>query len=137
MKKDVFPARLIVDVLLSGPRLDLIEATLTPLVLTAMLSQFAASVADAIAGTGGIREVVGTKVSKATCYAIIGGLAIALTWGTNTYQILALASRAFAFYYFLQVLIALMLAKSLPNKVLFGALVVLLAFVTVCAVPVH
>jgi hypothetical protein len=34
-------------------------------------------------------------------YIMVGGGAIALTWSANTFEIIALASRAFAFYYLL------------------------------------
>ncbi len=66
---------------------------------------------------------------------VVGGGAIALSWSANTLEILALASRAFAFYYLLQCLVAISVSKSLPQKIAIGAIAAVLGFITIFAVP--
>lgn len=106
-----------------------------PLVLAASLSQFSAAVADTLAAGGNIEEVTQHKLSIKKVYWLIGLSAIVLTWSADTYQILALASRAFAFYYLLQCLVALSLAKTNLQKISFSLLALILAFITAFAVP--
>ena len=52
-----------------------------------------------------------------------------------TLTILALASKAFAFYYLLQCLIAITIAKSVLQRGFFTAIAAILAFITLFAVP--
>lgn len=107
-----------------------------PLVLVAIFSQFSAAVADAIGGSGSLVEVSRRALPKRATYLIICLSAIALCWATTTFAILALASRAFAFYYFVQCLIAIAVSQSAVHKTLFGLVALVLAFVTVFAAPV-
>lgn len=106
-----------------------------PLVVSAALSQFAAAIADTIAASGNIAEVSKNKINEKVAYLIIGGFAIALTWVADTYQILALASRAFALYYLLQCLVAISLSKSFLQKLWMSIVALTLLFITVFAVP--
>ncbi len=39
-----------------------------------------------------------------------------LTWSANTFEIIALASRAFAFYYMLQCLVAMSVSRSTGQR---------------------
>ena len=105
-------------------------------VIAAVLSQFSAAVADTFAASGNMKEVSSSKIKDKVGYLIIGVAALILTWSADTYQILALASRAFAFYYFLQCLVAFCVTKRPLVKV--GALVMALAmaFIVIFAVPV-
>lgn len=91
-------------------------ASLLPvlLVVAALAAQFSAAVADT-GGSGGLAEELSNKrISPSLAYLLVctGGLAI--TWTTDIYQIISFASRAFAVYYFLQVMIAI--CFSLQSK---------------------
>ncbi|GGO82982.1 hypothetical protein GCM10011348_25640 [Marinobacterium nitratireducens] len=82
------------------------------LVLAAALSQFSAAIADTI-GAGGVVEIESRqRLSARVSYPIIALLAAALTWSTHIFEVVALASRAFAFYYLLQALQAARLAMD-------------------------
>ena len=93
-----------------------ISAKLTPilpvlLVIAATMSQFSAAVADTIASGGLTVETTGGRVTLKYSFSIIVLIAIFLTWLTNIFEIITLASRAFALYYFLQTLTAIFSAK--------------------------
>lgn len=107
-----------------------------PLVLAALFSQFSAATADAISASGNILEITRHRLPVKITYVLICGLAILLTWTADTFEILALASRAFAFYYFLQCLVALEVTKTARGKAALVALAALLLFITIFAVPV-
>ena len=106
-----------------------------PLIIAAALSQFSAAVADTMSATGNMAEVTHRRLKPKFAYILIGGGAIALTWSASTLEIVALASRAFAFYYLLQCLVALTVSKSAPQKLGILLLAAVLAFITVFAVP--
>ena len=106
-----------------------------PLIIAAALSQFSAAVADTMSATGNMAEVTHRRLKPKFAYLLIGGGAIALTWSASTLEIVALASRAFAFYYLLQCLVALTVSKSAPQKLGILLLAAVLAFITVFAVP--
>ncbi len=61
---------------------------------------------------------------------------VILCWASNTFTILALASRAFAFYYFVQCMIAIFVSKRVGERVMCGVVAVALLFVTGFATPV-
>jgi hypothetical protein len=107
----------------------------TPLIVAAALSQFSAAVADTLAASGNLEELTHKNLQERYAYLLIGGGAIALTWSADTYEILALASRAFAFYYLLQCLVAISVSKSIFQRIGIGLVALILAFVTVFAVP--
>ncbi len=107
-----------------------------PLIIVAALSQFSAAVADTLAASGSMAEVSGTKINKVTSYLVIGFFAILITWSVHTLEIIALASRAFAFYYLLQALVAISVSKKVLEKVYFGVLALLLLGITLFALPV-
>jgi hypothetical protein len=65
----------------------------------------------------------------------VGGGAIALTWSASTLEIVALASRAFAFYYMLQCLVAMSVSESSLQRAGIGVIAAALGFITVFAVP--
>ena len=106
-----------------------------PLVVSAALSQFAAAVADTIAAGGNIAEASRNKINDKISYLVIGAGAITLTWLADTYEILALASRAFALYYLLQCLLAIRLSETLLQKLWMFIIAVILLFIVVFAVP--
>ncbi len=106
-----------------------------PLIVAAALSQFSAAVADTLAATGNMQETTHGHLKAGFGCILVGGGAIALTWSANTFQILALASRAFAFYYMLQCLVAISVSKSTVQRVGMAMVAVTLGFITVFAVP--
>ncbi|MEM1275055.1 MAG: hypothetical protein AAGH74_00880 [Pseudomonadota bacterium] len=106
-----------------------------PLIIAAALSQFAAAVADTLAASGNLAETTHDHLKVRYAYVIVGAGAIALTWTADTLEILALASRAFAFYYFLQCLVAMSVAQSMHQRLLIAPIAMAMAFVTVFAVP--
>jgi hypothetical protein len=106
-----------------------------PLVAAAALSQFSAAVADTLAASGNLEEVTHEHLKERFGYVFVGGGALVLTWSADTFEILALASRAFAFYYLLQCLVAVSVSRSTAQRA--GMLVVAaaLGFIAVFAVP--
>jgi len=105
-----------------------------PLVCAAVLSQFSAAVADTMGGGGTMVEATHKHVDAKHAYLMICGGAVVLAFAP-TLTILALASRAFAFYYMLQCLISITVSKSAPQKLIFGLIAAVLAFIALFAVP--
>ncbi len=105
-----------------------------PLVVAAVLSQFSAAVADTMAGGGNAVEVTKGHVDHKHAYLFICGLAIVLSMA-DTMTILALASRAFAFYYTLQCIVAITISRSTPQRLGMGLVAAVLLFITIFAVP--
>ena len=106
-----------------------------PLVIAAALSQFSAAVADTLAAIGNMEEVTHAHLKAKYGIILVGGGAVALTWSADTFEIIALASRCFAFYYLLQCLVAITVSKSLPLRMGIAAVAIVLGFITVFAVP--
>jgi len=106
-----------------------------PLVIAAALSQFSAAVADTMAATGNIEEVTAGHLKIRWACALVGLGAVAISWSANTLEILALASRAFAFYYLLQCIVAITVSRSWVQRSCIAVLVAVLGFITVFAVP--
>jgi hypothetical protein len=105
-----------------------------PLVIAAVLSQFSAAVADVVAAGGNVEESTDGRVDDQLAYVWICGIAIILAFA-STLTILSFASRAFAFYYFLQCLVAINVTEKSWQKFAIGTLAVVLAFITLFAVP--
>jgi hypothetical protein len=105
-----------------------------PLVIAAVLSQFSAAVADVVAAGGNVEESTQGRIDDRQAYVLICGIAVILAFA-STLTILSFASRAFAFYYFLQCLVAICVSKSSAQKVAIGFLATVLAFITLFAVP--
>jgi hypothetical protein len=106
-----------------------------PLIIAAALSQFSAAVADTHAATGNMQEVTNGHLKSKWGCVLVGGGAIALTWSAATLEILALASRAFAFYYLLQCMVAICINKSPVQRFAIAIVSAILAFITIFAVP--
>jgi hypothetical protein len=106
-----------------------------PLVIAAAMSQFSAAVADTIAATGNMEEVTHEHLKSRWGTILVGGGAIALSWSASTIEIIAIASRAFAFYYMLQCLVAVTVSKSAGQRVGMVAIAIVLALITIFAVP--
>ena len=105
-----------------------------PLVIAAVLSQFSAAVADTLGGAGNTVEATHDHVDMNHATLLICGGAVVLCFAP-TLTILALASRAFAFYYMLQSLVAASLSPSALQRCFFYLLTAILTFITLFAVP--
>jgi hypothetical protein len=95
------------------------------LIFAAIMSQLSAAIADTVGSGGLIFEGLRKKISIKNSYLVIGSFALALTWMKDVFQIVALASQAFAFYYSLQALASASLAHRLGYRwrtLLFGLL---------------
>ncbi len=106
-----------------------------PLIVAAVLSQFSAAVADTLAATGNMQESTHGHLKAKWGCILVGGGAIALTWSASTLEIVALASRAFAFYYMLQCLVAISVSKSAVQRAGMAVIAAALGFITIFAVP--
>ena len=105
-----------------------------PLVCAAVLSQFSAAVADVVGAGGNVAESTQGRVDARQAYVLVCGIAVILAFA-STLTILSFASRAFAFYYFLQCLVAVCVTENKAQKVAISLLAVVLAFITLFAVP--
>ena len=121
-------------------------AIILPLMLmvAALMSQFSAAVADLGGGGGLLRENSHQRLSTGLGYVSVAVCAILLVWAVDLFEIITLASRAFATYYFLQTLLALiysykdcppMARMTLANEILFVCLALILAYVIVFSIP--
>lgn len=106
-----------------------------PLIIAAALSQFSAAVADTLAATGNMEEATQGRLKSKWGCILVGAGAIALTWSADTLEVVVLASRAFAFYYLLQCLVALCVSRSAGQKAAIASLAAVLGFITIFAVP--
>lgn len=106
-----------------------------PLVIAATMSQFSAAVADTVAAVGSAEEVSRGRLKPTGAYLGIGIGATVLAWGGDTLTVIAWASRAFALYYLLQCLVALTICPVARRKIWISLIAIILAFVTVFAVP--
>ncbi len=76
------------------------------LAVAAIGSQFSAAVADNEGAGGLIEDITERKVPPRYAYLLILLVTVVLTWSTDVNEIIAYASRAFAFYYMLQCVVA-------------------------------
>lgn len=76
------------------------------LIAAALSSQFSAAVADTGGSGGLVAELTGARVSERSGYVVVAILGLALVWVVSVFEIISLASRAFALYYGLQSAIA-------------------------------
>lgn len=106
-----------------------------PLIVAASLSQFSAAVADTLAAAANLKETSHGRVGTRWGYLAVGIAAMALAWSGSTFQIIALASRAFAFYYLMQCIVAYSVCRNNRERVRFVGIGIFLAFVLIFAVP--
>ncbi|OQW48385.1 MAG: hypothetical protein A4S16_01630 [Proteobacteria bacterium SG_bin6] len=78
----------------------------------ALASQLSAAVADSIGAGGLMNEVTRGRLSIPASFALAAALSIAVVWLTDPLQVVAVASRAFAVYYALQCVLAVMAHRS-------------------------
>ncbi|WP_271272247.1 hypothetical protein [Aliamphritea hakodatensis] len=105
-------------------------------IFAAVLSQFSAAVADTLAASGNLSEISAKRISAPVSYLLIAGFALLLTWSADTFEILALASRAFAAYYALQCLVAWRATDSVRIKTGSLILAAIMLYIVIFAVPV-
>lgn len=114
------------------------------LIGAALMSQFSAAVADTGGGGGLLCENSGKRISTRVSYLGISVCAILLVWAVDLIQIITLASRAFAFYYFLQTLLALNFCyrdcapesrMTLWTRILFIMVALTLLYIIFFAIP--
>ncbi|MEM9281175.1 MAG: hypothetical protein AAGA96_05065 [Verrucomicrobiota bacterium] len=96
-------------------------ALVLPVLLTvaALGSQFSAAVADTAGAGGLVVEISGDRFTQRTAYVLIMGVTLTLTWLVDVNEVIAMASRAFALFYALQCLVAMLMAfrnKKLPSS---------------------
>ena len=106
-----------------------------PLILAAGLSQFSAAVADTLAAVANMDESSAGRIAPRWGYLAVGLAAMALAWSGSTFQIIAIASRAFAFYYLMQCVVAWSVCQNNTERARFVGIGIVLAFVLVFAVP--
>ena len=106
----------------------------------AIFSQFGAVIADTIGSGGLLARASRHRLRQEQAYMLIAALGMALTWLFSVFEIIALASRAFAVYYLLQTLIAmrLHLRREAYGRVAgYGLVVLLLVGIVLFAIPAH
>ena len=106
-----------------------------PLIIAASMSQFSAAVADTLAAAANIQEASQQRFDTRWGYLLVGTSAMALAWSSSTFEIIALASRAFAFYYLLQCLVAFSVCNNIRERIHFIFIALILVFVLLFAVP--
>jgi len=110
------------------------------LVIAAVMSQFSAAVADTIGAGGLLSEGLRRwrPIKPRVGYLCVGVVAIGIVWVADVFEIISLASRAFAFYYAAQSTLAAIGAYKQGRLVLttwFGLLALVLALICVIAIP--
>lgn len=112
------------------------------LIVAAIMSQFSAGVADTVGAGGLASETSRGKLSSNKGYLLVAVFAIILVWSANLLEIIALASRAFALYYLLQCVVALITNRHHSERkgywlrfANFSTLAVLLTFIVLFAIP--
>lgn len=85
-----------------------------PLMITigALASQSSAAVADAIGAGGLLNDITKGRIPVRFCYPWIAGVSAIVTWETDVFSLITLASRCFALYYALQCLVAMLSARE-------------------------
>jgi len=106
-----------------------------PLIVAASLSQFSAAVADTLAAAANMQEASRQRISTRWGYLLVGVTAMLLAWSGSTFEIITLASRAFAFYYLLQCMVAFSVCGNHRERIRFIFIGLVLSFVLIFAVP--
>ncbi len=124
--------------------LSAIVAPVLPLLITitAIFSQFAASTADDAGCSGLLESILRGHINTRLAYVIVSVMAIGLTWVTNVYEIISVASRAFAFYYAVQCIVAILVAREvktvptpLRHQLFAGFMFIICVTVTIFGIP--
>lgn len=103
------------------------------IVVGALASQSSAAIADTLGAGGLVRDVFAKKINIRHAYLLTAVVAALVTWETDVYALITLASRCFAFYYAMQCLTAALSALRL-RKPAHSAFFFLLAVICVLIV---
>ena len=121
-----------------------LAATALPLMLivAAIMSQFSAAVADTVGAGCLASESSSGKLSTNKGYLVVSIFAIILIWTADLLEIISFASRAFALYYMLQCVVALIVSHHLHehkvhrlHRTHFAAVATILALIVIFAIP--
>ncbi len=112
------------------------------LIVAAIMSQFSAAVADTVGAGSLASESSSGKLPTNKGYLLVSFLAIVLVWTADLLEIISIASRAFALYYLMQCLVAIIANRHhhdrklyFLNLVRFTVLTGILTFIVVFAIP--
>lgn len=108
------------------------------ILLGALTSQSSAAMADALGAGGLLHDVLGGRISVRHTYPLIALVAAVITWETNVYSLITLASRCFALYYGLQCVVATLSARrrGAPRRAAwYAALALVCTAVVVFGIP--
>ena len=110
--------------------------------MAAIMSQFSAAVADTVGAGCLASESSSGKLSTNKGYLLVSFLAIVLVWTADLLEIISVASRAFALYYLLQCVVAIIAShhhythsKRIIYYMQFGSLAGILTFIVMFAMP--
>ena len=121
-----------------------LAATALPLMLivAAIMSQFSAAVADTVGAGCLASESSSGKLSTNYGYLVVSLFAIILIWTADLLEIISFASHAFALYYLLQCVVALIASHHYYERKAyclhcthFATVATILAFIVVFAIP--
>ena len=121
-----------------------LAATALPLMLivAAIMSQFSAAVADTVGAGCLVSESSSGNLSTNKCYLVVSLFAIILIWTADLLEIISFASRAFALYYLLQCVVALIASHyhykrkaHRLQRARFATVAIILAFIVIFAIP--
>ncbi|MBD1548020.1 hypothetical protein [Roseibium aggregatum] len=110
------------------------------IIVGALASQSSAAIADTLGAGGLVRDVSAKRINIRYAYLLTAAIAALVTWETDIYALIALASRCFAFYYALQCLVAAISAyrlKQTRQAAGFLLLSVVCALIVVFGAPVE
>jgi hypothetical protein len=112
------------------------------LIVAAIMSQLSAAIADTVGFGGMFSEASAGRFPERFGYGLVVAVAILLVWSIDIFGIIAIASRAFAFYYLLQCIGAWIAAGGIEERRRrlllrggFSILAVILALVVIFAIP--
>ena len=115
------------------------------LMVAAVMSQFSAAVADTGGGGGLLAENSAHRLTTRFGYVCVCVSSILLVWAVDLLEIIALASRAFAAYYLIQTIVAIIANHRLMRgtstlfwlrQVFFSTIALILAYIVVFSIPV-
>ncbi len=108
------------------------------LVLAALMSQLSAGIADTVGAGGLVVEESGGRIIERHAYPVLIAFSITLIWAFDIFQVISIASRTFAFYYMMQAIIAVIVARQNRHHgqmAFAAALALLLGLIVVFALP--
>ena len=108
------------------------------LVFAALMSQLSAGIADTVGAGGLVVEESRGRIIERHAYPLLVAFSITLIWAFDIFEVISIASRTFAFYYMMQALIAVIVARKnrhYGQMALAAVLATLLALIVVFALP--